>query len=183
MKSLSGQLLIAGHDLLDPNFYRSVVLLIQHTDDGAMGVILNRPTETSIGDAWDQVFHTQCECDGVLHQGGPCDGPLMVVHDKPAVSQVKVAPGVHFSTDKDHITWLVEHHADPVKFFVGYAGWGPGQLESELAAESWLVTPALADHVFTTDRRQWDDLTKRIERTALFDKLRIRHVPDDPSVN
>src|SRR5205814_2997514 len=80
MKSLQGQLLIASPKLFDPNFFRSVVLLVQHTENGALGLILNHPLEMTIANAWEQVSEMPCEATGVLHQGGPCDGPLMVLH-------------------------------------------------------------------------------------------------------
>jgi putative transcriptional regulator len=183
MKSLQGQILIASHELEDPNFFRSVVLVVEHNDDGAMGVILNRPTDTPIADAWDQVFQSDCSCQGLLHQGGPCDGPLMVLHDQPLVSQVTIANHVHFSTDKDNIKWLVEHASDPLKFIVGYASWGAGQLEDELTTDSWLVVPASCERVFYNDTRQWDELTKAVGREAMYRQLNIKHIPKDPSRN
>lgn len=183
MTSLQGHFLISGRELVDPNFFRSVVFLLQHNDDGAMGLIVNRPTETTIVEAWEQVFDTECACDGVLHQGGPCEGPLMVLHNETSIGQMDVIPGVSLATDKDDIKWLIEKPASPMKFFVGYAGWSAGQLESELACDSWLVTKAQAEQVFNTDQGQWDDLTKRIGRAAMFQSLNIRHVPEDPSVN
>src|SRR5687768_5273835 len=92
MKSLQGQLLIASPKLFDPNFFRSVVLLVQHTDAGALGLVLNRPLEMTINDAWGQVSETPCDATGFLHQGGPCEGPLMVLHTDSALPELPVIP-------------------------------------------------------------------------------------------
>jgi len=80
MKSLQGHLLIASPTLLDPNFRKSVVLLVQHNEEGAMGLVLNRPTETKLCEAWTQVAETDCASDASLNLGGPCEGPLMALH-------------------------------------------------------------------------------------------------------
>src|SRR5437764_733950 len=101
MTSLQGQLLIASPKLLDPNFAQSVILMIQHNDEGALGLVLNRPLGMSVRSAWEQVSEIPCEIESPLLKGGPCEGPLMVVHTSAALSQVEVLPGVYFSTEKD----------------------------------------------------------------------------------
>ena len=186
MKSLQGQLLIASPKLFDPNFFRSVVLLVQHTDNGALGLVLNRPLEMTINDAWGQVSEMPCEVSGLLHQGGPCEGPLMVVHSEPELSQIEVTPGVHFSTEKDAIEQLVARDdagRTRMRFFVGYAGWGPGQLEAEIEHASWLSAPAAAEQVFGPTETLWDALMKLIARSAATPYMDPKTIPDDPSVN
>src|SRR4051812_3769237 len=142
MKSLQGQLLIASPKLFDPNFFRSVVLLVQHSEAGALGLILNHPLEMTINDAWAQVSEIPCDAQGFLHQGGPCDGPLMVLHTDASMNEMSVLPQVFFTTDRDEIQNLVTQNQSQMKFFVGYAGWSPGQLESELEDGEWLMTKA-----------------------------------------
>ncbi len=189
MKSLQGQLLIASPKLFDPNFFRSVVLLVQHTDNGALGLVLNRPLEMTINDAWGQVSETPCEVSGFLHQGGPCEGPLMVLHTDSGIADVPelpVIPEVFFTTDRDAIQQLVtqnpaENHSK-MKFFVGYAGWSPGQLESELEDGGWLMTPAANKHIFSGDDELWPTLMKEISE-AIFSTLNPKVIPEDPSTN
>src|SRR5580698_10070881 len=77
MKSLKGQLLLASARLQDPNFLRSVVFLVQHGEEGALGLILNRPLETTVRQVCEQVSAASCAIEGQMHQGGPCEGLLM----------------------------------------------------------------------------------------------------------
>jgi len=71
MDSLSGSLLIATPDLVDPNFHRTVVLLLLHSEEGAMGIVLNRPTATTVSAVWDEISDAECECQHPVNWGGP----------------------------------------------------------------------------------------------------------------
>jgi len=183
MKSLQGHLLIAAPTLLDPNFFRSVVLIVQHTEDGALGLIINRPLTTTVREAWRQVAKEPCKVDGVLYQGGPCEGPLMVVHTNRRVSDIEILPGLHFSTDRDSIEHLVRRNASRMKFFVGYSGWAAGQLEGELAADSWLVAPATPELVFSESDDQWTTIIRQISPELLMPGVNPKTIPPDPSFN
>lgn len=183
MTSLQGQLLIASPKLQDPNFFKSVVLLVQHNDQGALGVILNRPLETTIQEAWPQVSENPCNAEGPLHQGGPCPGPLMVIHTDPTASQIEVCEGIYFSTDKDSIEHLVGQCGGPLKFFINYAGWGPGQLEGEIDAGGWVTTTAARDQIFRADDQLWPAALKLAGRRARLSWIDPGLIPDDPSVN
>ena len=189
MKSFKGHLLVATPELLDPNFFKSVVLIVQHDEDGALGLILNRPTQTSIAEAWAQVSDVPSRLDEPLHLGGPCQGVLMALHTQADVSQVQVLPGiagsghscpgagVYFSSEEDAINWLVQQQQDgPVKLFLGYSGWGAGQLESELETGSWSTLPASYDHVFGDAEEQWQHVQRQIALQGLPAKV----VPKDP---
>ena len=180
MASLAGHFLIASPKLLESNFARSVVLIVQHGDEGALGLIVNRPLETSVQEVCEKVLEVHCAADGVLYQGGPCEGPLMVVHTDEDRSDVRVKPGVHFTTDRENIEWLLAHASGPVKYFVGYAGWAAGQLESELSTGSWLTLPAEDEQIF----KPGDDLWSKVLATATLSKwIDPSRIPDDPSMN
>lgn len=183
MNSLQGHLLIASPKLHDPNFFKTVVLLVQHNDQGALGVVLNRPLEMTIEEAWGQVSVLPCNAEGPLHQGGPCPGPLMVIHTDPGASQLEVCSGIYFSTDKETIEQLVSRSAGPLKFFVNYAGWGPGQLEGEIEAGGWLATPAATEQVFRGDDELWPLALRLAGRRARLSGIDPRFIPEDPSVN
>jgi len=159
------------------------VLMVQHDEAGALGVVINRPMETTIDEAWQQVSEIPCPRDDALHYGGPCDGPLMVIHDEPAYSEIAVSEGIHFCTDKQHIEWLVREDQAPMKFIVGYAGWAPGQLEQELAQGAWLTLPANAGRVFE-DRESWDQLVSAASQTSgILKDVNPRIIPIDPTMN
>lgn len=183
MDSLQGQLLIAAPKLSDPNFFHAVVLLVQHGPEGALGLVLNRPLSAAIGTVWQQVSESPCLIEGFLHQGGPCEGPLMVVHTEAAAGDLEVMPGLHFSTNKDGIERLVESASSPTKFFVGYAGWGAGQLEAEIDTASWLTTAARPEHIFDPPDELWHALHRAASRSARASWIPPGIMPDDPSLN
>ena len=180
MESLAGQFLIASPRLVDPNFAKAVVLMVQHGEEGALGLVINRPLETSVEEICEKVLETPCAAEGVLYQGGPCEGPLMVLHTDGTRSDMEVRPGVHFSTDRAEIEWLLAHHDGASKYFVGYAGWAGGQLESELERGSWLTLPATDDQIFKSGNELWSKLLTTATLSEWIDPSRI---PDDPSLN
>jgi putative transcriptional regulator len=183
MTSLQGHLLVASPKLLDPNFYRTIVLMVQHDDDGAMGLVLNRPLETSVKTAWEQVSEVECDTEGSLYHGGPCNGPLMVMHTNPAFSDAQIMPGVFFATERSSLEQLVSLNHAPMKFFVGYAGWGPGQLEGEIEEGAWVSAKADADSVFDGDAEQWHVVMKAIARATPLPGVNPKTIPEDPSMN
>lgn len=183
MKSLQGHFLVAAAGLLDPNFYKSVVLILQHNQDGAMGIIINRPTTMTLIQAWKQVSEKPCGIEDFLYQGGPCEGPLMVLHHEKNLEGVQLFDGVCFSTEATTVEWIVEQSASPARFFVGYSGWGPGQLEAELQEGGWQVIPASKETIFGSAEGLWDALTHRLLRNTGFPGVHPKRIPPDPSVN
>jgi len=177
-------LLIAAPQLLDPNFLRTVVLLVQHTSEGALGLVLNRPTNATIKQAWEQVRDTGCEREDQLRWGGPCQGPLTALHSSPLLADVEIVPeALYFCGEPDKLTELVGDDSNRAKFFVGYAGWGPGQLEAEMQQGGWLTAPAAPDHVFGDDPDLWQRVLKQVAQGQLFSAINVKHIPPDPSMN
>ena len=183
MNSLQGHLLVASSDLRDPNFFRSIVLVVRHSEEGALGLVLNRPTKAQIKQVWSEVSDTPCESPERLHLGGPVEGLLMALHTRPLLADLEIMPGVYYSGDPDHLRELVAETDFPVRFYVGYAGWSGGQLEHELDEGSWLTVPATFDLIFDIDEESWEKLTKEIASSVLLSALKIKHVPKDPSLN
>ena len=107
----------------------------------------------------------------------------MVLHAVHALSEKEVQPGLYFSVKPENVNQLVNQTEATMRFFVGFAGWGPGQLESELRQEAWLTMPATAETVFAYDEDLWDRVMKRISDAKLIAELGIKHVPPDPSLN
>src|SRR4029077_17723496 len=97
-KSLTGHFLVASRYLRDPNFVRSVVLMIHHTEEGAMGVVINRQADKTVRDVWDMIGNDPCDRDDLIFIGGPVPGPLVAVHTLGAFSEHEVLPDVFVST-------------------------------------------------------------------------------------
>ncbi len=180
VQSLKGHLLIAGPALVDPNFRRAVVLVGEHSAEGALGVILNRALEATVEET---VPELSVLVDGVevIHDGGPVQPSAIVVladFVEPERAGALVLDSVGFlpsEVDRDTLGELRR-----ARVFAGYAGWGPGQLDGELAEGSWIVEPALPDDVFTADPDQlWSDVLRR--KGGPFGVLAL--MPPDPSLN
>ena len=173
--------------MFDPNFFRTVVLMIQHNEHGALGLVLNRPLKTTVKEAWEQVSEMPCEIDSPLHSGGPCEGPLMVLHARPmdGETEVQIVEGVHFTTDRDAIEQLVLDFdgESPLRFFVGYAGWSPGQLENELGDGGWMVAPGTQEVVFGEVEDLWVSAFKSITQRKDLPGVNPKCIPEDPSLN
>jgi putative transcriptional regulator len=184
MNSLSGHLLIATPELRAPLFARSVVLMIDHDEEGAMGVILNRPTDAVASDLPEEVVGEDFAWDKRLHLGGPVPGPLMLLHADPDLAGREVLPGVFLTLDAEKARALLAERAEPSMIVVNYSGWGPGQLEGEFGWDSWLTLPATAEHVFGPEGEDlWDAVVGRVHARKLSDFLGIKVVPPDPSLN
>jgi putative transcriptional regulator len=184
MDSLKGHLLIATPQLLAPIFSRSVILMLDHSESGAAGLILNRPTEATVASISEQVFEEASDWDKAICLGGPVPGPMVVLHAVEDLSDQEVIPGVYSTVDAVKVKELVRTKPEPALTIANYAGWAPGQLEGEIETGSWVTLPAQLKHVF------WDggdDLWRAVMRDynthQLSTLLRLREVPDDPTVN
>lgn len=182
MPSLKGHLLIAAPQLFDPNFQRTVVLLIEHNEDGAFGVVLNRPSDTTVKEVWEQVGQDPTDSLETINVGGPVPGPLLALHDAGPLSESEVMPGIHLSTQRDALDQLVRSRAE-FRLFSGYAGWGGGQLETELTQGGWITRQANGDYIFYRQDDLWERVTKDITDEVLRPVLKATHVPRDPSCN
>jgi putative transcriptional regulator len=193
-----GTLLIASLALEDPNFHRSVVLIIQHAAaDGTLGLILNRPlgdkvslysTEElqKLAGAEGMVSDARAELGGLFFQGGPVQpGYLFFLHRLQDVIQggSPVCPGVYLGGDleaiRTHATALAT--ADPaLRFYLGYSGWKEGQLEAEIGMGAWMLAEGRTDFIFDAEPEQlWQRAVY-----SLGGKYRaLSFIPDDPKVN
>jgi putative transcriptional regulator len=179
MNSLQGKILLASSRLLESNFVHTVILMVQHDQNGALGLVLNRPLEITVRDACEQALELPCVADGFIHQGGPCEGPLMVVHQDRDAADIKVFDGVYFTTQKERIETLLAQKDAAAKFFVGYSGWGPNQLEAEMQTGSWVTVMPRKEHVFN-DNVDWQKL---MTQATLGQYIDVERMPADPTVN
>ena len=181
MGSVRGQLLVAGPGLLDPNFWRTVVLIVEHNDDGALGLVLNRPSETSVGEAVPQLSELLDPAQDLFIGGpvqpsavivlaefeDPSDAALIAFNDVGVLgtgpSEEQLAAGIRAG-----------------RAFLGHAGWGPGQLDGELERGDWILEPAKLEDAFSSEaRRLWSEvLTRKGGSYAL-----VARMPADPSMN
>jgi putative transcriptional regulator len=180
---LAGRLLVAAPALVDPNFSRTVVLILEHNDEGALGVVVNRATSVPVGEvlpAWSPLASTP----PVLFQGGPVslDSALGLGKAGEGADPIgwRRLRGPLGLVDLDTPTELVVGVLGALRIFAGYAGWGGGQLESEIDEGSWFVVDAIPEDAFTQDP---DRLWRTVLRRQLNELAFISTDPDDPSLN
>lgn len=154
--SLTNHFLIAMPGLKDPNFSRTVTYVCEHTEQGAMGIVINRPMDIKLGEVLDQLDIEPAVlgvADTQVFLGGPVQTDRgFVIHSGPEEfdSTLRVASDIHVTTSKD-VLEAIAGGEGPARRLValGYAGWGGGQLEEELSANAWLSGPADADIIFS----------------------------------
>ena len=179
--SLRGKLVIASPALIDPNFARSVVLITEHSSEGAMGIVLDRPSDTTVGEVVPQLADAAGESEPVF-VGGPVQPTALVVlaeFSDPEAAAWIITADVGFAAAGVETESLSEF-VRRARVYAGYSGWGPGQLEAEMEADSWIVEPPLPHELFPDEPRTlWSDvLGRKGGQYAL-----VARMPEDPSVN
>ena len=176
-----GQLLIAGPKLQDPNFWRTVVLVVEHNEDGALGLVLNRPSETTVGEVVPQLADLVDPAEDVL-VGGPMQPGAVIVlaefvnPDEAALIAFDAIGVMSAGSDPNDLADGVRH----ARAFAGHAGWGPGQLDGELERGDWILDPARPRDAFTADPSElWFKVLSRKGGSYAL----VARMPPDPSNN
>ena len=178
--SLRGHLLIASPALGDPNFARTVVLITEHGEDGAMGIVLNRPSDAEVVDVLPEL--AEIAVDEPVFVGGPVQPEALVVlgefSDTGKAAWIVAADVglVSASTEIEELPAAVRRG----RVYAGFSGWGPGQLESELEEEAWIVEAPIPPELFPDDPATlWSDvLDRKGGQYAL-----VARMPEDPRLN
>jgi putative transcriptional regulator len=180
-ESLSGQLLLASPALIDPNFRRTVVLVGIHNEEGAMGVVLNRPSETTVGEAIPQLEDTLDPQEHV-YIGGPVQPTSVVLlaeFTDPALAELLVLGRIGFPSPHTAMNELADATAR-TRAFAGYAGWSEGQLDAEVEQGDWIAHPATPADVFTPAPEElWSEVLARKGGSYAL----LARMPADPSLN
>lgn len=180
-----GRLLVATPPLEDPNFDRTVVYMLEHHDEGALGVVINRPTAEALEEPLERWHDLQVAPHTVFH-GGPVEPNALIalaLSREPlgeATDELTPVSGRVASADLSSDPALVVGEVTAVRVFRGYAGWGPGQLEGEIEAGAWLVLDAEPDDVFVADPA---DLWRSVLRRQGGRLAWLATAPDDLSAN
>lgn len=183
MDSVRGQLLIAGPGLVDPNFWRTVVLIVEHNEEGALGLVLNRPSETKVGDAVPQLGGLLDAADEML-VGGPVQPTGVIVlaeFEDPGDAALIAFDDIGIlGTSGEEEGEDLSVGVRAARAFAGHAGWGPGQLEGELERGDWILEPARRSDAFSERPEElWHAVLSRKGGSYAL----IARMPADPSMN
>jgi putative transcriptional regulator len=178
----AGILLIADPFLKDPNFLRTVVLLCEHKEEGSFGFVLNKQIEQTLDELISDLQGHRLP----VYYGGPVQmDTIHFLHQCPDLipESVKVSDDIFWGGNFETVTALLKSKSidlDKIKFFIGYSGWGDGQLSSELTERSWLTVKASRRLVFNTG---YDEIWKNSLKTLGGEYERMINYPIDPQLN
>ena len=180
METLQGNLLIASPALLDPNFRRTVVLITEHSDEGAAGLVINRPSSSPVSDLVPQLELLVDDGEHVWTGGPVQPEAVLVLGEFVDVDEAAVplfgSLGFPALDDPEEVVPVTTRR----RVFAGYAGWDAGQLEREIERDDWILEPALADDAFTEAPGElWADVLRR--KGGVYEL--VSRMPEDPSVN
>ena len=177
----SGSLLIAEPYMGDNNFERSVVLVCEHNQAGTFGLVLNQPTDIHLSDVIEEIH-----MDLPLYVGGPVQqNTLHFIHRRPDLidNSIRLVDGLYWTGDFEQIKRAVNLGTlteRDTRFFIGYSGWGEGQLDAELRQKAWITSHIDADFLFGTPTKEfWRGVLKRMGG----EYKSIAHYPVDPRLN
>jgi putative transcriptional regulator len=178
VESLAGKLLVSSPVLFDPNFRRTVVLIAHHDEEGAMGVILTRPTDVRVAEVHAEL--AELPAGEIIYSGGPVQPDTLIVLLEFADTDDAETPIVGTVAFLPPDLPLEDARASRARVFAGYAGWGAGQLEAEMEEQSWIVVPAEPDDVFADDP---DELWRTVLHRKGGKFSLIASMPFDPGLN
>ena len=177
-----GKLLIADPFLKDPNFGRSVVFICDHKDDGSFGLLLNKKYEQVLGELISDLEDSTIP----VYLGGPVQlDTVHFLHRRPELipGGFEVMDGIYWGGDFQEVVRLVkatEITNKDIRFFIGYSGWGEGQLEAEMKQKSWITTDATSDLIFVNNANNtWKDALKQLGG----EYVQMINYPMDPQLN
>lgn len=165
--SITPALLLSMPQLNDPNFGRTVVLLCEFAEEGAFGLVINRPTEFPAASVVQLVPPVLAGNDLPLWIGGPVEperGWILLGEARDNDEAREIAPGLYLSASPEVLRRVLESSMPPAaRVFAGYAGWGPGQLDQELSESSWLMADVDAEFLFNTPAAElWEAAIRRL---------------------
>ena len=156
--SLAGLLLIAAPGIQDPVFARSVCIVVEHSEEQTIGIMLNRRLAMDTNALWEQLLEgTAIPSNTLSHVnfGGPQNGPVLAIHDNQQLAEGGNSQGVYLSAQSDTLKKLAQSRPDHCRLFIGHAVWQVSQLETEIVRGDWHVLPAIPELVFADEQMMW----------------------------
>jgi putative transcriptional regulator len=176
-------LLVASRALEQTPFSRTVVLILQANNDGTFGVILNRPADSGMIEAWEQASKSPQHVRSHLACGGPMGGPVFAVHHNTAVGEIKIADGLFVTASAEALGKLFVGPDQSYRVFMGIAGWRKGQLEDEVTRGCWYLLDRRPGEAIANPEHLWERSLIQYGRDQLCDILDLPEIQGNPLWN
>jgi putative transcriptional regulator len=185
--SLAGCLLAARVDVDNPMFSKGVCLIVEHTEKGTVGIMLNRPLAIDPTPVWKTLFQGEVskanDCVGHFNFGGPENGPIVAIHNDSQLADGGNSQGVYVSAQAESLQKLATTAPEHLRWFIGHAEWGKSELEQEIVDGKWYVVPAIPQIVFAEESQMWPTAIRFEANSVISTFPGVDHFPSNPSMN
>ena len=168
-------------------FSKAVILVLQDSDEGIFGVVLNRPASPEMLMAWQKVADRPTFAAEKLVAGGPVQGPILAIHCEQELAEVEIDGGIFVSVQKDAIEQLsameLDHKGIPFRIVLGAVSWDYGHLENEIDHGAWFVVDGEPDQIFADPALMWEQSVRRYGAQSITELTGVRDFPADPLLN
>ena len=184
--SLAGYLLVASPGIKDPVFERSVCIIVEHTKERTIGIMLNRPLAIDTSALWEQLLEGAAKpANAVSHLnfGGPQNGPVLAIHDNEHLAEGGNSQGVYLSAQTETLKKLAQVTPEHCRLFIGHAVWSFLQLETEVVDGQWHVLPAIPELVFSDENTMWTRSIQVVGNNILQSAQGVSSLMEQPYLN
>lgn len=185
--SLAGCLLAAHIDVVDPMFSRGVCLIVEHTDEATVGIMLNRPLAMDPNPFWKTLFEGKPSIQGGMaghfNFGGPQNGPIVAIHSDSTLAEGGNGDGIYVSAQVETLQKLAETAPEHLRWFIGHAVWEKSRLEQEIVEGKWHVLPTIPQIVFSEEGRMWPEAIRFLGRSVISSFPGVDQFPAHPLLN
>lgn len=184
--SLAGSLLIAAPSIQDPVFARSVCIVVEHSTEQTIGIMLNRRLAVDSGMFLEQLLDGASAVDSTISYvnfGGPQNGPVLAIHDNQLLAEGGNSQGVYLSAQSDTLKKLAQTTPEHCRLFVGHAVWQVSQLETEIINGDWHILPAVPELVFADEHTMWARGIQVVGNEIIQTATGLSHVWGQPNLN
>lgn len=169
--SLAGTVLVAAPHLTDAVFGRSVCIVVEHTKEQAVGIVLNKRLEIDSSPFWNFILDgaavESITSDAHINFGGPTSGPIVAIHQDKTLAEGGNEFGIYLAAQAEHLKQLVTASQNPFRLYIGHTSWGPTELEQQIVNGDWHVLPAVPELVFDDESTMWHRAVRTIGNNVL----------------
>jgi putative transcriptional regulator len=184
--SLAGFLLVAAPGVQDPVFSRSVCMIVEHSDEHTIGIMLNKPLAIDTKLLWSQLLdgvEKPVNLLGHVNFGGPTNGPVLAIHDNKQLAEGGNDQGIYLSAQAETLKKIAQDSPDHCRIFVGHSVWSVSQLETEIVDGKWHILPAVPELVFADEQSMWSHGIRSVGNEIILSATGLKSLMHQPYLN